>query len=236
MEKQYHDAELGSIIIRTSAQAKRYTLRVKNGLIFAVMPSSGSEKILLNFIHEKRSQLKKLLNCAPSRKIIGPEIQLQTNTFRLSITLADRVDFYMRLKKEEEVFHISCPQQTDFTDPRVQNLLQRFIESALEHEAKRILPGRLRNLAEQYGFKYVSLRLANTKSRWGSCSTERRINISIALMLLPDHLIDYVILHELCHTVEMNHSARFWELMNNVTENRAFLLRKELKGYSTHIF
>ena len=236
MEKQYRDPELGSIIVRTNTQAKRYTLRVKNGLIVAVMPPSGSEKVLLNFINEQRPQLKELLNRAPSRKIIEPGLQFQTNTFRLSITLTDRSDFYMRLDKENGIFHISCPQQTDFTDPRVQDLLKRFIASALEHEAKRILPERLHNLAEQHGFKYVSLRFGNTKSRWGSCSTERRINLSIALMLLPDHLIDYIILHELCHTVEMNHSVRFWELMNKVTENRALLLRKELKGYRTDVF
>jgi predicted metal-dependent hydrolase len=118
----------------------------------------------------------------------------------------------------------------------VQTLLAGFIEKALRHEAKRILPERLRKLAEQHGFTYSSLRLANTKSRWGSCSAGQRINLSIALMLLPDHLIDYVILHELCHTVEMNHSSAFWDIMNLVTENRALLLRKELKRYSTHIF
>jgi predicted metal-dependent hydrolase len=55
-------------------------------------------------------------------------------------------------------------------------------------------------------------------------------------MLLPDRLLDYIILHELCHTKEMNHGERFWKLMDDVTDGQAKLMRKELSRYSLSTF
>jgi predicted metal-dependent hydrolase len=130
----------------------------------------------------------------------------------------------------EGVLHIACPQKTDFEDARVQQLLKGLIGKALRHEAHRILPQRLKALALQHGFKYNEIKITGAKTRWGSCSAHRNINLNLSLMLLPEQLIDYVLLHELCHTMEMNHSKRFWDLLNSVTENKARQLRKELKG------
>jgi predicted metal-dependent hydrolase len=64
-------------------------------------------------------------------------------------------------------------------------------------------------LPARHSFHYTGVTVRNTQSRWGSCSAQKHINLSLSLMLLPEHLIDYVLLHELCHTVEMNHGERF---------------------------
>lgn len=109
----------------------------------------------------------------------------------------------------------------------------QYDEELLRKQAKAYLPGRLAQLAREHGFSYCALRIRKSRSNWGSCSVKRNINLSIFLMLLPEHLVDYVILHELCHTIHMNHSPEFWSLLDKHTGNRAKQLRKELRNYAT---
>jgi predicted metal-dependent hydrolase len=90
-------------------------------------------------------------------------------------------------------------------------------------------------LSKQCGLPYSSVKINSSQGRWGSCSARKDINLSYYLVLLPSHLIDYVLLHELCHTREMNHSERFWVLLNQFTEGKALALRGELRKYRTEI-
>jgi len=105
----------------------------------------------------------------------------------------------------------------------------------LKIEAKEFLPDRVKQHADKIEFKYNKLSLKNIKSRWGSCSRKNNLNLSIHLMRLPDHLIDYVILHELVHTVHHNHSKQFWAMLDKVTGG-AKILDKELSKYRIAIY
>ncbi len=100
--------------------------------------------------------------------------------------------------------------------------------------AKIKLIDRLNELSEKYGFIYNNVRIKNQKTRWGSCSARNNINFNIKLILLPQHLIDYVILHELLHTKIKNHSKAFWNAMN-IYVNNVKSLNKELKIYGMNI-
>ncbi|MBR4293672.1 MAG: M48 family metallopeptidase, partial [Bacteroidaceae bacterium] len=104
---------------------------------------------------------------------------------------------------------------------------------ALRNIAQRELPSRLKELADKHGFQYTRVTLRDSHTRWGSCSNRASISLSIYLQLLPQHLIDYVLLHELCHTMELNHGERFWALMNRVTGGKAKSLREKLKEHRT---
>lgn len=227
MEKKIHDKELGTILLRTSERATRYTLKIAKGMITATMPPGGDEARMLAFIRENKSKLLGSLAKHPARPILSDQTDLQTASFRLHIFCTDRANFYMNLDKE--ILHIACPQQTDFADERVQQLLKGFLEKALRHEATRLLPARLLDCAKRHRFTCTGVKIFNSKSHWGSCTIRKSINLSLSLMLLPWHLIDYVLLHELCHTVEMNHGERFWKLMDQVTGNKSQELRQELK-------
>ena len=103
----------------------------------------------------------------------------------------------------------------------------------MRKEAKAILPRKVAELAHLYGFTYAGVRIREAKTRWGSCTGKNTISLSLYLMQVPEHLQDYVILHELCHTVHHDHSPRFWALMDEVTDGKAHQLRAELHRYHT---
>lgn len=111
----------------------------------------------------------------------------------------------------------------------VPSLEPGYDEEELKRKALAWLPRRLEELAGKHGFVYTRVKISRSRGRWGSCSSKASINLSLFLMLLPEHLIDYVLLHELCHTREMNHGPRFWKLMDEVTAGKSGLLRRELK-------
>ena len=82
--------------------------------------------------------------------------------------------------------------------------------------AKTHLPPRAAQLAAEFGFTYNTLRIKNQKTRWGSCSAKGNINLNLRLMMAPNDAIDYVIIHELCHLKELNHSPEFWRLVETL--------------------
>ncbi len=84
----------------------------------------------------------------------------------------------------------------------------------LRQKAKEILPERVFQIAKQFELRYRSVRISVAEKRFGSCSADHRISLSCYLILYPQDLIDYIILHELCHTVEHNHSASFYRLLD----------------------
>lgn len=96
--------------------------------------------------------------------------------------------------------------------------------------AKEVLVSRMSHISGKIKIKYDGLKLTNAKGKWGSCNSKKVIRLNWRLVMLPPELIDYVIVHELCHIKEMNHSQKFWSTLN------AFLphyqqLRVKLKNY-----
>ncbi len=105
----------------------------------------------------------------------------------------------------------------------------------LKRKAHAYLPIRIRQLALKHKLSFNKLSLRNSKTRWGSCSVDNNINLNIHLMKLPDELIDYVILHELAHTIHKNHSKNFWDFLSELLGINSKEIDKKLKLYSTDL-
>ena len=83
--------------------------------------------------------------------------------------------------------------------------IKKLADKALQH-----IPKRVSYYAKQIGVTYEKITIRNQKTRWGSCSSKGNLNFNCLLMLTPPEVIDYVVVHELCHRKEMNHSKAFW--------------------------
>lgn len=99
----------------------------------------------------------------------------------------------------------------------------------LQKKAKSILPLKVKHYADIMGLKYGRITITGAKTRFGSCSSKGNLSFSYLLMLYPEEAIDYVVVHELAHLKEMNHSSRFYKIIEEVLpdyKNRAKLLKK----------
>lgn len=111
--------------------------------------------------------------------------------------------------------------QPPFTDQEI---------NALAHKALQIIPPRAAYFARQMGVTFGRITIRNQKTRWGSCSSKGNLNFNCLLALCPPEALDYVVVHELCHRKEMNHSPRFWAEVEKVLPDyrvwRAWLKRE----------
>lgn len=216
-----------SIFARNISISVRPIYGVKVSLPYYVSYSTA-EKI----VNQKRDwilwQLNRTKEIEKRRTVFNESESYQTRFHTLALFKHEKNLFSVRV--QNGLIKIHYPTYVDVSSEKVQEVIRTGIERALRKEAKDYLPVRVKELAEKYGSEYQRLALKNVHTRWGSCSKRKNINLNIHLMRLPDHLIDYVILHELAHTVEMNHSKNFWKLLDKLT-GEAKQLDKELKQH-----
>ena len=214
MSKLY-DSEFGDITIRRSAQSSHVRMRVApDGSLRVSMPLYAPIFLVKRMLRSNRDEIRSLFEASlPKTNFINGMQIGKSHTLYIKPALS--------LKAERQKRHIILylPADVDARDASVAQVLRPHIIAALRIEAKSHLPKRLDWLAKQFGFKYEKVRFSHASGRWGSCSSQGTISLNIALMKLPFELIDYVIIHELAHTVHMNHSKDFWDLVAKADAN-----------------
>ena len=141
----------------------------------------------------------------------------------------------IHIKVEKGIIKVIYPEFAGIGDPKVQAAIRKGVEEAWRIEAKSWLPERTEQLAGKFGFRCGKVTVRDSRTRWGSCSWDNNISLSLHLMMLPDHLIDYVILHELVHTVHKNHGKGFWQMLDTITGG-VQKLEKEINSYQIGIY
>ena len=160
-----------------------------------------------------------------------PETRIEAGDFRLRFEQKDVSFVRAEMDEEDVVCYYQLPEV--FADKDVQAWITETLEAFARKRVKERLVPRLLEMAERRGISVNGVRVSSAKGRWGSCSSKGSINLSLYLILLPRHLQDYVLQHELTHRLEMNHSPRFWARLDEVCDGKAKALRKEMRKYNT---
>lgn len=228
---------LGLFHLVPNSRACRFTFRYVEGSFRVTIPPGTTLDELKKCIDSMEPKLLKLRERGEKKetqRFIDKNFNIQSDYYNMSVSEGDVLRPKANL--HNGTLQICCPTNTDYRNTALQAWLVRVVEESLRYISKRVLADRLQMLAQIHGFTYAKVSIHKTHGRWGSCSTRGCINLSLYLLLLPAHLRDYVMLHELCHTVEMNHGPRFWAKLNSITNGNAEKLRNEMKRYDTTVF
>ena len=227
---------IGEIKVRRSANIKYLSIRMSPGRgVWVNVPYGVSGRQMIRFVEEKKEWIARNLPKVKSYEKetgvgLGIGAEIRTQLHWLVIMEGDcRVPSYTIEGKKVTLW---IPRGTAYE--KIDPLAKNFLAEIYKKECRQLLPGRVRQYAEKFRFRFTRLSFRNNISNWGSCSHDDKISLNIKLMKLPDELIDYVILHELCHTVEKNHSARFWALVKEVCPDYE-ACRRRLRTYNTRL-
>lgn len=222
--------EIGSVQIKKSARAKYLNIAIKPGIgVVVTIPYYVSYEEGEKFVYSKtdwiKEHLEKLKKSGHELIVFDENTEFRTHKHKLAIFKHN--ERTIKFIIADGLLKIYYPDDIDIKSTRMQKSIKAIIDHTLRLEAIRYLPKRLDELSQKTNIPYNRLFIKNIKSRWGSCSGRNNINLNIHLMRLPEHLIDYVILHELAHVVEKNHGKQFWHILDKITGN-AKLFDKEL--------
>ncbi len=149
----------------------------------------------------------------------GDIMEIFGERYRLEVSVIAGTTVRATMDLDQKIINIGTPDSLDESDDRGKHI-SKVIKMVVSKALKPLVEHRLRYLGDHLvGVRFNNFRLKDSLSNWGSCSGKNNINISIRTLLLPLDKIDYVLIHELCHLKELNHSPAFWGLVAEALPN-----------------
>lgn len=192
----------------------------KDDFILVTMPYSCPYKTAREFLI---SNFEKIKNFNLNKKTLTKNLKTKFDTLKIIPSNE------LKTIKKDKIIHFYYPENVDFFSKQIQKELKNAYLKAIKIEAVNYLIPRLNFLAKKFDFKINKTSLRNQKTRFGSCSYQNNISLNINLMQYDFDIIDYVLIHELCHTRIKNHSQKFWNEVEKYCPNYKEL-RKKLKS------
>lgn len=215
--------------VRVSARAKNVIIKlIPDKGVEVVLPRGVDQKQVPAFLERRREWIEtgirklqqKGFSLSPPELTLPDEINFIASDEVYSIRRVKNRKPGLQLRKNVDKLLLSG---MDWNDADELFLLTKFVRT----KAKIYLKTELENISEELNLPFNKLFIRSQRKRWGSCSAKGNINLNMKLMFLPYRLVRYVIIHELCHTVHLNHSAKYWRLVKMLEPDVADL-EKEL--------
>ena len=220
-KQQYVDSEIGEFTVTKKRNARKITLSIsKTGVPNVTIPSFAPYQTGVTFLRSHREWVSD--HSKPSLSLyIGSSYELYDGTI-VQIQQSDSKNSTRRKIGQLTILRTNEDAGEKYALKAVQKHLARDSELS-------ITP-RVEKFASDLGVEPASVRYRSTTSRWGSCSSKRVLTFSVYTAQLPNELIDYIVIHELSHIHEMNHSQKFWDWVG--TQDPDYKKhRKMLKDY-----
>lgn len=216
MEERLEDKALGSILVCRNNRSRRISFRPCDEGIRATVPVYVSLKEVAQAVERLRERLTALRErFEASRGQLTPDYLFHSEFFSFLSCEGEVENPRTRFLPQERRLECVYPPAFPFLEKEFQQWLTAQMQDALRQAALCEFPLRLQALAVSRGLSYEKVHISCARTRWGSCSFGRHISLSRYLLLLPRHLQDYVMHHELTHLLEMNHGERFHRLLDN---------------------
>ncbi|MFH1412858.1 MAG: SprT family zinc-dependent metalloprotease [bacterium] len=178
------------------------------------------EKKSVNYTVRKNKRAKRLsLTVYPNKLVVTVPFGLLSN-YRIERVLKQKRIWIL---KKMEWFEKNQGKRL------IKNTRANYLK--YKEQARSLVNDRISCYNQLYKFKFNKLAIKNQKTRWGSCSKQKNLNFNYRLIFLPTSLVDYVIVHELCHLAELNHSKKFWHLVEQTIPDFKQCCKK-LKKYN----
>lgn len=196
---------------------------MKDGNVVVKAPLSVKDETIRRFVEDKQNWIKEKLFIISQTKakfddvVSYKKFLLYGNKYSLILADVKRIE-------TNDQFQIVLPKKTE------QDKVLKALKTWYKKIAKQILADRLAFLESRVKLKSTVMKITDSKGRWGSCNSKGLICFNWRVIMLPPAIIDYVIIHELCHLVEMNHSKNFWKLVEKFLP-KAPELKAAIKEY-----
>jgi len=220
------------------SQRKTLCVQIKHGAVNVMAPKRLPQAEILYFLRQKQTWILNKLSLQQNLHAQLEQAKTNPTAFSMGVLKTIVTRQAPRFNLLETGTHIELTIPHRIVDDRRDLYINKQLSDWYKQRAAAYLPQRLALISAQVSLYPQQLQIKQYKARWGSCNTKGVISLNSLLMMTPEFVIDYVIIHELCHLQHMNHSVQFWRLVAThcppFKQAKAWLKENKIQLHSFH--